>query len=154
MRGPKPKATIVKLITGNPGRRPINANEAAPRVLIPHPPEMLKGAALTEWRRITPLLAEVGLIAKLDRAILAGYCKAWARWIECERMLESTGLIVKAPNGYPMYSPYLSAANKALDQVRQLSEQIGLSGSSRSRIKAGDVPAAFDPAERFLSGGR
>ena len=51
-----------------------------------------------------------------------------------------------------MHSPYLSIANKALDQVRQMSEQIGLSGSARSRIKAGDAPGDADPAEDFLRG--
>ena len=152
MRGAKPKATVLKLITGNPGRRPLNAQEAKPRIVIPDPPEMMNDVALKEWNRVTPLLADVGLIAKLDRAIIAAYCMAWSRWIECERMLETTGLIVKAPNGYPMYSPYLSASNKALDQVRQLSEQIGLSGSSRSRIKASDPAGESDPAEDFLRG--
>ncbi len=152
MRGAKPKATVVKLITGNPGRRPLNKDEAKPTVAIPEPPELLKGEALKEWRRITPLLAEVGLIAKLDRAVIAGYCKAWERWIESERMLETTGIIVRSPNGHPIYSPYLSAANKALDQLRQLAEQIGLSGSARSRIKAGEPPGAPDAAEAFLSG--
>lgn len=152
MRGPKPKATVVKLITGNPGRRPLNQWEAKPRAVIPEPPDTLNETALTEWKRVTPLLAEVGLIAQLDRAIIAAYCQAWARWIECERMLATTGLIVKAPNGYPMYSPYLSASNKALDQVRQLAEQIGLSGSSRSRIRAADADAGLDPAEAFLRG--
>lgn len=143
---------MLKLITGNPGRRPLNPKEAKPPAVIPDPPEMMKGAALDEWKRVTPLLADVGLIAKLDRAIIAAYCMAWARWIDCERMLETTGLIVKAPNGYPMYSPYLSASNKALDQVRQLSEQIGLSGSSRSRIKTNDPASETDPAEAFLRG--
>jgi P27 family predicted phage terminase small subunit len=152
MRGPKPQASVIKLITGNPGRRPMNKAEARPDVRIPHPPVLLKGDALREWRRITRLLADVGLIAKLDRAIIAAYCQAWSRWIECERMLETTGLIVKAPNGYPMYSPYLSASNKALDQVRQLSEQIGLTGSARSRIKASSPPGDLDPAEAFLRG--
>ena len=152
MRGAKPKATVLKLITGNPGRRPLNPKEAKPAAVIPDPPEMMKGAALDEWNRVTPLLADVGLIAKLDRAIISAYCMAWARWIDCERMLETTGLIVKAPNGYPMYSPYLSASNKALDQVRQLSEQIGLSGSSRSRIKTNDPASETDPAEAFLRG--
>lgn len=152
MRGAKPKATVLKLITGNPGRRPLNPKEAKPPAVIPDPPEMMKGAALDEWKRVTPLLADVGLIAKLDRAIISAYCMAWARWIDCERMLETTGLIVKAPNGYPMYSPYLSASNKALDQVRQLSEQIGLSGSSRSRIKTNDPASETDPAEAFLRG--
>ena len=113
---------------------------------------MLNEEALKEWNRVTVLLADVGLIVKLDRAVIAGYCMAWARWVECEKMLVTTGLIVKAPNGYPMYSPYLSASNKALDQVRQFSEQIGLSGSSRSRIKATEPDDDEDPAEAFLSG--
>jgi P27 family predicted phage terminase small subunit len=154
MKGAKPKATVVKLITGNPGHRPLNEREAKVRIVIPDPPEMLteNEEALREWRRVTPLLAEVGLIAQLDRATIAGYCMAWSRWIECEKMLKSTGLIVKAPNGYPMYSPYLSASNKALDQVRQFSEQIGLSGSSRSRIKANAPENDEDPAEAFLRG--
>ena len=75
-RGPKPKATVVKLITGNPGRRPLNDREAQPAVEIPEPPSMLKGEALKEWERITPLLAEVGLISRLgpggDRRLLQG----------------------------------------------------------------------------------
>ena len=152
MKGAKPKATVLKLVTGNPGRRPLNPREATPKVVIPNPPEMLDELALAEWRRVTPLLAEVGLITRLDRAVVAGYCMAFSRWMECERMLKTTGLIVKSPNGYPMYSPYLAASNKALDQVRQMSEQIGLSGSSRSRIKAGDTAGDYDPAEDFLSG--
>jgi P27 family predicted phage terminase small subunit len=152
MLGPKPKPTRLKLVTGNPGRRPLNDREAKPRTVIPDPPEILKGDALVEWHRITLLLADVGLIAKLDRAVIAAYCQAWARWVECERQLVTTGLIIKAANGFPMYSPYLTAANKALDQVRQLSEQIGLSGSARSRIKASDAPGDADAAEDFLRG--
>ena len=151
MRGAKPKPTVIKLVTGNPGRRPLNQEEAKPDRQIPEAPAVLKGEALKEWKRVTPLLLEVGLIAKLDRAVIASYCQAWARWVECERMLEQTGLIVKSPNGYPMYSPYLAAANKAMDQMRQMSEQIGLSGSARSRIRAGEPPSKLDPAEAFLS---
>ena len=152
MRGPKPKATVLKLVTGNPGRRPLNEQEAKPRPVIPEPPDMLNATALAEWHRVTPLLAEVGLIAMLDRAILAAYCQAWARYIDAEKQLVTTGLIIKAGNGFPMQSPYLAIANKALDQVRQMSEQIGLSGSARSRIKAADAPGDSDPAEDFLRG--
>ena len=151
-RGPKPKATVIKLITGNPGRRPMNDREAKPKVKIPHPPALLEGDALREWRRITVLLAEVGLITKLDRTVIAAYCQAWARWLECERMLKTTGLIVRTPNGYPAYSPYLAASNKALDQLRQLTEQIGLSGSARSRIRATEPSEGQDETEAFLRG--
>jgi P27 family predicted phage terminase small subunit len=153
MRGRKPKASVIKLITGNPGRRPPNAQEAKPAIKIPPPPDVLKDEALREWNRVTVLLAEVGLITHLDRAIVAGYCIAWQRWLECERMLVATGMVVKAPSGYPMYSPYLAASNKALEQLRQFSEQIGLTGSSRSRIKAGDPGGSVDSAESFLRSG-
>lgn len=152
MRGRKPTASVVKLITGNPGKRAFNKQEAKPPPAVPEPPIILKGDALREWRRVTVLLADVGLITKLDRAVIAAYCQAWARWLECERMLASTGMIMRTPNGYPAYSPYLSAANKAMDQLRHLSEQIGLSGSARSRIKAAEPSAGMDPAEAFLSG--
>ena len=148
------KPTVLKLITGNPRKRRLNEAEAKPLVQIPAPPTFLKGEALREWKRVTVLLQEVGLTARLDRAVVASYCQAWGRWCECERMLETTGLIVKSPNGYPMYSPYLAAANRAMDQLRQMSGEIGLSGSARSRIKAGDPPAFVDPAEGFLSGPR
>jgi P27 family predicted phage terminase small subunit len=120
--------------------------------VIPEPPEILKGAALDEWNRVTPLLAEVGLIAKLDRAVVAAYCQAWARWLDCEQKLETEGLIILAPSGYPMFSPYFSASNKALNQMRQMAEQIGLSGSARSRIKANPPDGETDPAEAFLRG--
>ena len=57
-----------------------------------------------------------------------------------------------APTGIRSIRLTLSASNKALDQVRQLSEQIGLSGSSRSRIKTNDPASETDPAEAFLRG--
>ncbi len=33
MRGRRPKATRLKVLTGNPGRRPLNANEPRPEAL-------------------------------------------------------------------------------------------------------------------------
>jgi len=156
MKGRKPLPTHLKLITGNPGRRPLNKHEAKTRIVIPDPPEMLSdpknAEALKEWFRVTQLLAEVGLIAKLDRAIIAAYCVAWGRWIECEEEVRRSGMILRAPGGVPMYSPYFSAANRAMEQLRQFSEQIGLSGSARSRIKAAEPVGSEDPAETFLRG--
>ncbi len=142
----------MKLVTGNPGRRPLNDREAKVAPAVPPPPAHLNGDALKEWRRITRLLAEAGLMTKLDLAIVASYCVAWARWIECEREVTSKGMILRSPNGLPIYSPYLTIANRAMEQLRQCAEQIGLSGSARSRIKAAEVAPPSDPAEDFLRG--
>src|SRR5208282_4191794 len=125
-------------------------DEPKVNVEIPPPPELLKGEALKEWQRLTPMLADAGVITKLDRNMVAAYCHAWARWVECEKFLEKTGLIVMSPNKMPIYSPYLSAANKAMEQMRQLSEQLGLSPSARSRIRVTQPIGPEDAAETFL----
>jgi phage terminase small subunit len=45
--------------------------------------------AKKEWRRITPELQSLGLIARIDRAALALYCQAYARWVWCEERLQA-----------------------------------------------------------------
>ena len=46
MRGRKPKPTILKLVTGNPGKRRLNENEALPPVseIRPEAPDFRRGA--------------------------------------------------------------------------------------------------------------
>jgi P27 family predicted phage terminase small subunit len=48
-----------------------------PPVKAPPKPKDLVGAAAAEWRRIVPLLLELGLLTELDRAALTLYCIAW-----------------------------------------------------------------------------
>src|SRR5713101_6600171 len=99
MRGRKPVPTTLKLLRGNPGKRPLNPDEPQPRVEIPPCPSHLSTEAKKEWRRSAKLLAELGLLASIDRAALALYCEAWARWVQAEEALQTYGLMVKAPNG-------------------------------------------------------
>jgi hypothetical protein len=42
----------------------------------------------------------LGVISRLDRAALAGYCQAYARWVDAERKLQETPAILKMPSGY------------------------------------------------------
>ena len=41
MRGRRPVPTCMKLLTGNPGKRPLNANEPQPKPEIPECPPQL-----------------------------------------------------------------------------------------------------------------
>ena len=62
-RGPMPKPTALKLIAGNPGKRALNLSDGVnPRIEIPAPPKHLGKSAVKEWRRITPILEELGLV--------------------------------------------------------------------------------------------
>jgi hypothetical protein len=84
VRGRKPKPTHLRLVGGNAGKRPIKANEPKPEVAAPQPPPHLNEAAKAEWGRIVGQLLALRLVTELDRAALAAYCVAYARWAEAE----------------------------------------------------------------------
>ena len=73
MAGRKPKPTALKLVTGNPGKRPLNDHEPQPEAAIPEVPAHLSGEAKAEWDRIVIRLHPLGLLTDLDRAALAAY---------------------------------------------------------------------------------
>jgi P27 family predicted phage terminase small subunit len=151
--GRKPTPTKLRLLRGNPGKRPLPQGEPTPRVAAPAAPSHVSREAKREWRRTAKLLVELGLLTHVDRAALAMYCEAWGRWVEAEHALQEYGLIVKSPSGYPMQSPYLAVANRAMDQVRLLLGEFGMSPASRTRVQALE-PAEDDAFERLLRGGR
>jgi len=135
-QGRKPKPTKLKLLEGNPGRRPIRKDEPDPPPAIPSCPDHLSLEAKREWERVTPLLEKLGLLSQIDGAALSLYCQAWGRWVEAEEALRTYGVMVKSPNGFPMQSPYLAVANRAMEQIRAMLTEFGMSPSSRTRAHA------------------
>ena len=82
-RGRKPKPTAIKILEGNPGRRPLNKNEPKPKEKKKlQCPSHLNAEAKKEWRRLSKVLIEMGVLTELDTAAFAGYCQAYARWKE------------------------------------------------------------------------
>jgi P27 family predicted phage terminase small subunit len=134
MRGRKPKPTGLKLIEGNPGKRPLNKNEPKPATEVPTCPAHLNPSAKAEWKRIARLLVALGIVSLLDRAALAAYCQAYGRWVEAERKLQETPLLIKLPSGYIQQSPWLAIANKQLELMYKYMAELGLSPASRSRV--------------------
>jgi len=148
--GPPPTPTRLKLLRGNPGKRPINVREPKPRPAIPSCPKHLNEDARKEWRRITRELHAVGLISNLDRAALAIYCDAYARWVEASDNIQQFGLILKSPNGFPIQSPYLAILNKAIEQMRAFVVEFGMTPASRSRVAAEKPDGEDDEDAKFF----
>ena len=105
-------------------------------------PRFLKKEARTEWKRIAPRLANIGILTEIDRAALAGYCQAYGRWVEAEKKVLEKGEVVKSVNGNIMQNPYLIIANKSMDHMRKFLVEFGMTPSSRSRITADKKSAA------------
>jgi phage terminase small subunit len=70
MRGRRPKPTRLKLLTGNPGKRPFNDAEPRPEPVVPECPPELSELARREWNRLAPELAKLRIVTNLDRAAL------------------------------------------------------------------------------------
>ena len=145
MSGPAPKPAALKVIQGNPGRRPINKDELAVPVHAPDCPDHLHDEARAEWDRMIPRLLRFRLVSELDTAALALYCQAFGRWQCAEKAIAKEaeesggdGLIIKAPSGYPIQNPYLSIANRAMEDCHKYIQAFGLSPSARTRV----TPAA------------
>src|SRR4029079_8970243 len=154
MRGRKPTPTTLKVLNGNPGKRPLNEREPAAPQGDPDPPAWLQREGKAEWERLTVDLAEMGLLSKADRPALAAYCTAWSRWVDAEAQVKKYGAVVKSPDkGFPMKSPYLSIAEQALETMRKLMVEFGLTPSSRSRSRIPSDPGGMDEFDRFLEAG-
>jgi P27 family predicted phage terminase small subunit len=152
MRGRKPKPTALKILYGNPGKRRLNENEPKPPLEIPDPPDHLDDVAKKEWARITALLSQLGLISQLDMAGIASYCVSFSRWADAERRVMKHGIIVISPDKkFPMKSPYLCVAESAMEAMRKMLGEFGLTPSSRARLQVPRTPDALDEFERFCS---
>jgi P27 family predicted phage terminase small subunit len=151
MRGRKPQPTQLKVLRGNPGRRPLNRAEPAPApALSLAPPAWLEGEAVTEWHRLAPVLHRLGLLTEIDGDALASYCQTWARWREAEAAIRKYGMVLKGKNGFPVISPYVAVANRAMAHMKALLIEFGMTPSSRTRVKTdtGAAPEA-DPFAPF-----
>ena len=139
MRGRRPKPTRLKVLMGNPGKRPLTANEPKPDVAIPDCPVELGEVARREWDRMAPQLAALRILTHLDRAALGAYCGAYAMWAEATEAIQKYGTMVKSPTGYPVQSPYVSIANRQAEIMMRIASEFGFTPASRSRISAPDA---------------
>jgi P27 family predicted phage terminase small subunit len=153
MRGRKPKPTYQKQLEGYPGKRARNRREPAlPTTAAAFdviPPELDGNVrAGAEWSRVAPMLRERRQITDADRTALIALCLEWARYIDATVKVAADGMVISSPNGYPMPSPYIGIARGALAACGRLWAELGMTPTSRARVKTDDAPrdafAEFD----------
>jgi P27 family predicted phage terminase small subunit len=115
-----------------PARRPQPAMDALPRC-----PGHLSPVAAREWRRVAAVLHGMGALSLIDRAALAAYCQAYARWVEAEEKLREAPLLYKTPSGYVQQSPWLGIVHKQLEVMGRYMVELGMTPAARSRVAAG-----------------
>jgi P27 family predicted phage terminase small subunit len=150
MRGRKPEPSALKVLRGLPGKRKLSVDEPRPAPLVDlTPPDWLDGEAKAEWDRLAPMLGRLGVLTETDTGALTAYCEAWATWKGATQQIRKWGMVLKGKDGeLPKVSPYVKIAHNALQQMRGLLVEFGMTPSSRARVHA-STPAADTPASKW-----
>jgi phage terminase small subunit len=79
--------------------------------------------ANAKWQEFAPTLdtTQAGIADTLTM-----YVTAWTRWKAAEAKAAELGDVIKSPSGYPVQNPYLSIANKALEQLLKIGKRLGI----------------------------
>ena len=152
-RGFPPQPTAIKILKGNPGRRPLNKAEPQPESGMPACPAWLDTEARREWKRVAPLLHRMGVLTKIDRSALAMYCDAWSQFLAARTVIREEGLsYVNEKTGYVQQRPEVAVYHNLQRILRGWCYELGLTPSARGRMTVSPKQEEADPFEAFLAG--
>lgn len=148
--GRRPQATRLKVMRGNPGKRPLNPHEPQPAPAddtfdIPPPEVSLDPLASAEWSRVVPILRTCGLASQAERSALIALCQQWSRYLEAQTKVRALGMILEKDDGLLVTNPYLGVADRALAHCHKLWQELGLTPSGRARLSV--LPQQVDTPE-------
>lgn len=137
MRGRKHVPTVLKIIAGNPGGRPLPENEPDPVGDLYAPPDWMSDDQKAGWRYAIEH-APRGLLRRLDSALLAVWVVAENMHRKASEQIQKYGMIVKSgKQGIPVQSPYLPIVNRQAEIMMRAASELGFTPTSRSRITLG-----------------
>jgi len=149
MKGRKPKPSALRLLQGNPGRRPYNNREPKFSPGAPDCPPHLDALGRQEWFRVTAELDAQNLLTKVDRGAISIYCSNWSRYVKCERILDKSSMreVVK---GRVQNHGLLRVSNACQDRMMKVIVEYGFTASSRTRIHASARGDQDDVDDKFF----
>jgi P27 family predicted phage terminase small subunit len=150
--GSNRKPTALKKFLGNPGKRKLNDKEPAAPKGHPEMPQFLNPEARAEWKRIVPILCNMGVLTVADGKALAAYCSAYSQLVKCEAAIEKYGLILATLDQLTgvaelSVNPAVRIKSDSLRQMKSFLIEFGLTPASRSKLKinaSNDEPDALD----------
>jgi P27 family predicted phage terminase small subunit len=147
MRGKTPTPTTLKIMRGNPGRRPLNPDEPSSPLLkrMPPAPGFLDDEGKRVWSTEGRRFIKAGLLTALDLTMFGTWCIWYSKRDLASRAVNQSGLVVKAGGvGNPYINPYMSVISMCSKAMHQIEIEFGLSPASRSKVRS------LNPAQRSL----
>lgn len=137
-RGPKPKPTRMRVLEGNPSKRPLPQNEPMPDKpeRTPSVPSWLPENAKAIWKQYARQLWELGLLTGIDVEAYATLCETTALYRTAVDMIQEQGAVwVNEETGYSQQTAWVSIRNNALKQAQSLWSEFGMTPAARTRVE-------------------
>jgi P27 family predicted phage terminase small subunit len=136
MPGRKRRPTVLRMLEGNPSRRPFNDREPHPAALEEAcPAELTDSVAQAEWTRgIVPAI-RIGQVTAADRVMAIAHCQLWAVWQSQVAEAEQDGHVIPmGEKGYLVANVARTAANKTFQLLVKVDAELGFTPTSRSKV--------------------
>lgn len=134
--GPAPTPTHLRVVRGDRKDR-INTNEPKPdKSKDPKCPSYLSADAKKIWKRTAKQLKAMGLLFEADQDVLAAYANAVANYQHATVLVDQQGLLVEGRRDGWVTNPAVRVQRDSATLIRMLASELGLTPSSRTRLKA------------------
>lgn len=137
----RPTPTMLKIIRGNPGCRPINKAEPRPVGDLKEPPAWMDPLMQEAWNYAIEN-APPGLLKRLDAGALATWVAAHVTFQIAVMEVRKGGLLTRASKKEGagiIQNPFLAIQNKQAIIMLRAASEMGFTPSSRSRIMLGEL---------------
>lgn len=154
MKGRRPTPTHLRLVRGNPGKRPVNPAEPTPKKGVSAAPKHLTGAAKAAWLRFSEHLAAMGVLTDADSAALERVSALYAEILLLGAALATHGHVYETvtETGSTIFRPRPEVAMlaDADRRFRAYLVEFGLTPAARSRVKTDGSGEKEDPAAKYF----
>lgn len=171
-RGRKPTPTHLRIIAGNPGKRPINGAEPKPKRARPEAPSYMDAESKKIWDAVVKELDDISILTSIDVFAVETLCAAIADHRSSVRQIEANAKHHREqkktePKEEPIFSsdgryyrtvsgtgsamwrahPAIAVRSDADRRIRGWCAEFGLTPAARTRLVVGTGGGTVDPAE-------
>lgn len=138
-KGRKNQPTHLKLVKGNPGKRPLPENEPQPKRQRPNKPSTFTSEGSRLWDELSNELFGMGVLTKVDGLALRMLVENFERYLEAKRILNSYGSMtyeVESDSGILIkLNPAVGIMERANNAIRAWCSEFGLTPAARARVE-------------------
>ena len=137
MKGRPPKPTRIKILEGNPGKRPLNKSEPTAGNK-PKKPARFKGEKAKLWKECSDMLTDMRVLDRADSIALEMIVEVYCEWRTCLDWVSKHGSVytTKTITGDKIVRqfPQVAQSSDAFKRMKSMLVEFGMTASARVRL--------------------